>query len=205
MLKIYGQPRSRTFRVLWLANELGVPYEHIPVTINVDNAQAKEEWYAGLNPNLRVPTIDNDGTVIWETPAINIFLAKKYQSPLYPKTVEDEGRMLQWAFFVAFDIEPPMIQVFQNRVAFPPEKRNEALAVEGSKKLGAPLKVLDDQLGRTPFLAGASWGMADFLAASVMYTMYAMKYDLSAVPRVDAWLKASVERPAAKKARALRE
>lgn len=205
MLKIYGQPRSRAFRVLWLANELGIPYEHIPVTINVPGAQAKEPWYGQLNPNLRVPTIDDEGTVIWETPAINIYLAKKYGKAFYPKTIEDEGRMLQWAFFVAFDIEPAMITVMQHRMMFPPEKRVEALAVENTNKLQGPLKVLDDQLGKTPFLAGASWGMADFLVACVMYSMVPLKFDLSGVPRVQSWLLASIERPAAKKARALRE
>jgi glutathione S-transferase len=205
MLRIYGQPRSRTFRVLWLAYELDIPHEHVPVTINVDGAQAKESWYAALNPNLRVPTIDDGGTVLWETPAINIYLAKKYGGAFYPRDAADEGRMLQWAFFVAFDIEPPMIQVFQNTIAFPPEKRNPAIVPDATARLQGPLGILDAQLGKAPFLAGASWGLADFLAASVMYTMVPMKFDLGRFPRVAAWLHASIERPAAKKARALRE
>lgn len=205
MLKIYGQPRSRAFRVLWLVNELGIPHEHIPVTINVEGAQAKESWYAQLNPNMRVPTIDDDGTVIWETPAINLYLGKKYGGDFYPRAAADEGRMLQWAFFVAFDIEPAMITVMQHTMMFPPDKRNPALATECTQKLQGPLRILDEQLGRAPYLAGSSWGMADFLAASVMYSMVPMKFDLSKFPRVQSWLAASLERPAAKKARALRE
>jgi glutathione S-transferase len=50
MLKIYGAPHSRAFCVIWLANEIGIPYELIPVTFNVPNAQCKEPWYLALNP-----------------------------------------------------------------------------------------------------------------------------------------------------------
>ena len=76
MLKIYGAPHSRAFRVIWLANEIGIPYEHIPVTFSVPNAQCKEPWYLALNPNGLVPAIDDDGFVMWETAAINLYLAE---------------------------------------------------------------------------------------------------------------------------------
>jgi len=92
----------------------------------------------------------------------------------------------------------------QNRVVFPPEKRNAALADEAEKKLLPKLKVLDDQLAKTPYLGGSQWDMADFIAASVLFTLLQMKPDLSKFPRLDAWLKASVERPAAKEAIKLR-
>jgi hypothetical protein len=70
MLKIYGAPHSRAFRVIWLANEIGIPYEHIPVTFDPPNPQCKEPWYVALNPNGRVPSIDDDGFVMWESAAI---------------------------------------------------------------------------------------------------------------------------------------
>jgi glutathione S-transferase len=74
MLKIYGASHSRAFRVIWLANEIGIPYEHIPVSFSVPHAQCKEPWYIALNPNARVPTIDDDGFVMWEAAAINLYL-----------------------------------------------------------------------------------------------------------------------------------
>ena len=205
MLKIYGQARSRAFRVLWLAKEINLPYEHIPVSIHVEGAQAKEDWYKQLNPNTRIPTIDDDGVILWESAAINVYLARKHGGTLYPKTAEGEGRMLQWGFYIANDVEPPMIAMFQHRVAFPPEKRIPAIADEGEKKLQPGLQTIEGQLEKTPFLQGNEWGMADFLAASVLYTLYMMKYDLSKFPRLGAWLSASCERPAAREARKLRE
>ena len=119
MLKIYGQTRSRTFRVLWLCKESNIAFQQEPISIHVPNAQAKEEWYTKLNPNARIPTIDDDGFVMWESGAINLYLAKKYKSPLWPATAQDEGNALQWAFYIANDVEPPMITVFQNRFVFP--------------------------------------------------------------------------------------
>ena len=88
MLKIYGQTRSRAFRVLWLCKESNIPFEQVPISIHVPNATCKEEWYVKLNPNARIPTIDDDGFVMWESGAINLYLAKKHKSPLWPTARE---------------------------------------------------------------------------------------------------------------------
>ena len=205
MLKLYGQYRSRAFRVAWLCKESNIPYEHVNVTINVEGAQCKEPWFQEINPNARIPAIDDDGFCLWESAAINLYLAEKYRSPLWPADAKGRGRVLQWAFYIANDVEPNMITVMQNRVMFPPEKRNAAIAEEADAKLQPRLKVLDDHLSRNRFFGGESWNMADFMVASVCYTFFAIKYDLSRYPHLQKWLAASVERPKAKEARALRE
>ena len=205
MLKIYGQPRSRAFRVLWMANELGIKYEHIPVSIMADKQECKEPWYVELNPNARVPTIDDDGFVMWESAAINLYLAEKYKSPLFPSTPHGRGRMLQWAFYIANDVEPPMISMFQNRVLFAPEKRNAALGDASEAQMVGRLGILEEHLSKHAYFGGDKWDMADFMVASVVYTLAAIKFDLSKYPKFKAWLMASIERPAAKEARKLRE
>jgi glutathione S-transferase len=205
MLKLYGQYRSRAFRVAWLCKESGIPYEHVNVTINVEGASCKTPDYLKLNPNARVPTIDDDGLVMWESAAINLYLAEKYRSPLWPSDMKGKSRMLQWAFFTSNDVEPNMVTVMQHRVMFPPEKRNAALADDADAKLQPRLKVLDDHLAKNKYFGGDTWNMADFMVASVCYSLTAIKYDLSKFPNLQKWLMASVERPKAKEARALRE
>jgi glutathione S-transferase len=205
MLKLYGQYRSRAFRVAWLCKESNIPYEHVDVTINVEGAQCKESWFKQLNPNARVPAIDDDGFVLWESAAINLYLAEKYKSPLWPADAKARGRMLQWAFYIANDVEPNLIAVMQNRVMFPPEKRNAALADECDARLQPRLQVLNDYLAKNRFFGGDAWNMADFMVASVCYSFFAMKYDLSRYPDFQKWLMTSIERPKAKEARALRE
>ena len=205
MLKIYGAPHSRAFRVIWLANEIGIPYEHVPVTFSVPNAQCKEPWYVALNPNGLVPSIDDNGFVMWESAAINLYLAERYQCSLYPSTPQSRGRMLQWTFFVANDVEPVLITLFRNRVFFPPEQRNAALADQAEATLRTKLAILEQQLVKTPFFGGDRWDMGDFMVACVLYLLTRLKLDLTAYPKLDAWLIASINRPAAQVARKLRE
>ena len=205
MLKLYGQYRSRTFRVAWLCKESNINYEHVNVSINVEGATCKNADYVKLNPNARVPSIDDDGFVMWESAGINLYLAEKYKSPLWPADMKGKGRMLQWAFFTSNDIEPNMVTVMQHRVMFPPEKRNAALADDADAKLQPKLKVLDEHLAKNRYFGGEKWDMADFMVASVGYSFTAMKYDLSRYPNFQKWLTASIERPKAKEARALRE
>jgi glutathione S-transferase len=205
MLNLYGQYKSRAFRVAWLCKESNIPYEHIDVTVNVANASAKDPWYGEINPNARVPSIGDDGVVMWESAAINLWLAEKYRSPLYPADLKGKARMLQWAFYIANDVEPGMITLMQHRVMFPPDKRIPALADEHDAKLQPKLKILDDQLAKTKFFGADKWDMADFMVASVLFSFTVMKYDLSKFPHLQKWLMESVERPAAKEARKLRE
>ncbi len=205
MLKIYGAPHSRAFRVIWLADEIGIPYEHLPVTFGVPNAQCKEPWYLALNPNGRVPTIDDDGFVMWESAAINLYLAEKYKNALYPSTAQGRGRMLQWTFFVTNDVEPVLITLFRNRVFFPPEQRSATLADQAEETLQTKLTILEQQLNKTPYFGGDRWDMADFMVAGVLYVLTRLKLDLAPYPKLDAWLTASINRPAAQVARKLRE
>ena len=205
MLKLYGQYRSRAFRVAWLCKESRIPYEHVDVTINVEGATCKDPEYVAVNPNARVPAIDDDGFVLWESAAINLYLAEKYASPLWPADRQGRGRMLQWAFYIANDVEQSMVLVMQHRVMFAPEKRVPAIADEHDAKLRPKLKILDDHLAKHRYFGGERWDMADFMVASVCYSFSVMKYDLSAYPHFSGWLTESLDRPPAKEARKLRE
>ena len=184
MLRIYGAPRSRAFRVVWLAEESGILYEHIPVTFDGESPQCKEAWYLALNPNGRVPAIDDDGFVMWESAAINLYLAEKYGSPLFPISLEAKGRMLQWAFFIANDVEPPLITALRNRVVFAPEERNPVLAEEAEASLRGKLTVLEGQLSRTRYFGHERWDMSDFMVACVLCILTRLALDLGPYPRL---------------------
>ena len=113
--------------------------------------------------------------------------------------------MLQWTFFVANEVEPALITLFRNRVFFPPEQRSATLADQAEKTLRTKLAILEQQLGKTPFFGGDRWNIADFMVACVLYLLTRLKLDLAAYPRLDDWLTASIDRPAAQAARKLRE
>jgi len=80
MLRLYGSAKSRAVRVLWMAGELGLTYDHKDWLPRAPETRTPE--YRAINPNGRVPTIDDDGFILSESMAINIYLAKKHKSPL---------------------------------------------------------------------------------------------------------------------------
>jgi glutathione S-transferase len=206
MLTIYGAPHSRAFRVIWLANEIGIPYRLIPVSFGAPDAECKKPWYLQLNPNGKVPTIDDDGFVLWESAAINLYLAEKHKSRIYPSSPHGRGMLLQWTLFVANELEPAIITMLRNRIILPVEERNPLLADEAEDKVRRLFDILETELRVTPFFAGGQWGLADLMIACVLYIVHIrLKMDTSGWPTLDSWTRASVERPAALIARKLRE
>jgi glutathione S-transferase len=205
MLKIYGHDRARAFRVMWLCGELNVPFEHADAMPEHDAAGQKADRSLKLNPDGRVPAVDDEGFVVWGSPAINIYLARKYRTPLWPSTAEAEGRMLQWAFFVVSDVDPPMNTLYEHRFGLPRDARNPALADDCERRLLDRLGILEHQLRLTSYFGGIRWDLSDFMVASALYTVYAMKIDLVQVPKLDRWLTRSVQRPAAREAIKLRQ
>ena len=97
MLRIHGSARSRAQRTLWMALELGIPYEHDDLVPR--SAGTKSPEFLALNPNARVPVIEDDGFVLYESMAINFYLARKHNSPLYPSDPRDQALALQWSFW----------------------------------------------------------------------------------------------------------
>jgi glutathione S-transferase len=203
-LKIYGIARSRAFRALWMAQELGLAYEHVPVDI-ADGGTRKPEFLA-INPNGHIPAIDDDGFKLWESMAINLYLAKKYGSGpdgLYPQRLEEEARAWQWSFWGMTEVERPVLTALFNRALYPEDRRDAQAADEAERALAAPLKVLDGALAATSYLLGERFTVADLNVASILSWARPARIDLSSVPKVAGWLQTCLDRPAARAARAM--
>jgi glutathione S-transferase len=200
MLKIYGVARSRAFRILWMAKELRLDYEHVKV--DFASGETREPGFLALNPNGHVPVIDDAGFILWESMAINLYLAKKYGAGgLYPTRLEDEARAWQWSVWGMTEVERPVLTAMMNRAVYPEEKRDKAAADAAEQALARPLKVLDGALGRSPNLLGDSFTVADLNVAGVLAWARPAQIDMSAFPNVAEWLKNCAERPAARAAR----
>jgi glutathione S-transferase len=202
MLKIYGVARSRAFRTLWMAKELGLDYQHGKVDFSTGETRTRA--HLALNPNGRIPVIDDDGFVLWESMAINLYLAKKHSAgKLYPTRLEDEARTWQWSFWGMTEVERPVLTALFNRAILPEDKRDAAAADAAEKALAQPLKVLDGVLGRSAYLLSNDFTVADLNVASILAWMRPAQIDMSAFPNVAEWLKNCAERPAARAARQL--
>src|SRR3954470_15833138 len=102
-LKIYGSPMSRASRVMWCARELNVPFEHVDVAWE----DQKKAGFLAINPCGKFPGFADGDLKLFESLAINLYIAKKYGTgELYPTNIEDEGRVLQWTLWAATEVEP---------------------------------------------------------------------------------------------------
>ena len=196
-LKIYGLPRTRAFRALWMAKELGLDYEHIPVETGMRGARLPE--YLAVNPNGRLPAIDDGGFVLWESLAITLYLAKKHSTgKLYPATLEGEAKAWQWSLWAVTEVDRGVNIWSLHAVRLPPAEQDAAKRAEALKVIAGPFKVLDNTLADRPYLLGREFTVADLNVAAVISR--AIDMDLSATPRLQAWLARCLERPAAREA-----
>ncbi len=201
MTKLHGTSRSRSARSLWALEELGVNYEHLPIP----TTEAKSPGHLKLNPNGHVPVLEDDGIVVWESMAINLYLAEKYgKNSLWPAEPAARADIYKWSFFAMTEVEPHLVTILRNRVMNPPEQRDEKAAQAAVEALKAPLSVLEGALKGKEYLLGKNFSIADLNVAAVMSWIPMMKLVLSAWPNVSAWLQKCLGREANKKVRGLK-
>jgi glutathione S-transferase len=193
MLKLHGTSKSRSARSLWAIEELGVKYEHVPTEV----PKAKGADNLKLNPNGHIPVLEDDGHVVWESMAINLYLAEKYgKAPLWPSTPEGHADCLKWSFFGMTEIEPNLMTILTHRLFLPADQRDEKVAAKATEALKAPLKVIDDQLKGGEYLLGKDFTIADLNVAGVLSFAMLVKLDMSATPNTQAWLQKCLGREA---------
>jgi glutathione S-transferase len=201
MLKLYGTSKSRSARSLWALEELGVKYEHIPVEV----PKAKSPEHLRLNPNGHIPVLEDDGHIIWESMAINLYLAEKYgKSPFWPATPEEHAECYKWSFFGMTEGEPHLMTLLVNRIFLPADQRDEKAAQKAVDSLKSPFRVLDDHLKGREYLLGKDFSVADLNVAAVLSFAMLVKLDTSATPTAQSWLQKCLGREANQRVRALK-
>ena len=209
MLTIYGVYRSRASRNIWLANELGLPFKHVPVIQHYRLLDAtapgaplhtRSPDFLQVNPNGHIPSIDNGGLVLHESLAINLYLAKKHGGALAPATVAEDGEMGMWALWAATEVEPHALMVIYHRLGGAPGGvKDPAIADAAVATLKAPFAVLDRALAKSGFLVGGRFTVADINATEIVRYAQPAPELFEAAPRVKAWLAACQARSAFKK------
>ena len=197
MIQIYGPAGSSAGRCFWTLEEIGQPYEAMP--INFRNADHKKPEFLKLNPNGKIPALKDGDLVLWESMAINFYLAEKYQPALLGANLEDKAHIMKWSFWALGDYQQPMIEVFIQKVFVPEERRDKDVIAKNLVKLVPLNTLLDQHLQNRNFMVGPSFTLADINVASVAKIYSAIGEDLSAFPALKTWLERMLERPAAQK------
>jgi len=190
MLKIWGRNTSSNVqKVMWTIGELGLACER--VDIGGPFGGNREPAYLARNPNGLVPTLEDDGFLLWESNSIVRYLAAKHDSRAL-EPVDLRTRMLahQWMDWQLSVVAPAIYPMFWGLVRTPPEQRDHKAIEAGKLATTAAARILDEQLGRTCYLAGDGFSYGDIPCAIMMYRFVALVPERPATPNLDRWYAA---------------
>lgn len=196
MLKVWGRDNSvNVQKVLWACDEIGLAFQRIDAGGNfgvVDTPQ-----YRALNPNGLVPTLDDDGFVLWESNAIVRYLAARHSAgklwPQEPRTRAEADRWMDWMISTFW---PSFRPLFWNLVRTPADRR-DAHAIEQSLARSAEiLGWLDEHLQTRPYIAGDQFTMGDIPMGCAIWRWLALPIARPGYPALQRWFDRLAERPA---------
>lgn len=196
-LKIYGTAASRAARPLWVAQELGLDFEHIPLPYLGGATRTPE--FLRLNPNGRIPVVVDDGVQVWESMACALYLAERFKGGRFSLAAETPAELadiLRWSFWVVNECEKDALTYLMHSALMPPERRKPALVSEAERRLRIPLHVLNQHLQTRSYLAGERFTVADVCVASVIAWVQGASVVMVQSPRVSGWLQRCLARPA---------
>ncbi len=206
MLTLYGVHRSRATRNLWLLGELGIPFAQVPVIQGYRLADAgaadapmntTSPAFLAINPAGQVPCIVDDGLMLTESLAINLYLAKKHGGPLAAVNPGEEAQMIQWALFGATGIEIAALDIYYpyaDGSADTPD--GSARVAAAADRLARPMATLNAHLTAHGHIVGGRFTVADINMAEIVRYASAHAPLMAANPTVKAWLAACQARPA---------
>lgn len=199
MLKIWGRTNSiNVQKVLWCCTELGLEYERIDAGMQFGVNSTPE--YKAMNPNGLVPTVDDDGFILWESHAIVRYLSRKAGGgklwPTEPRVCADADRWMEWYSTTLWVLLRP---VFWTLVRVAPEKRNMAEVEDNCKKLAVNLAIADAQLAKSEYIAGPVFSMGDIPLGVAAFRWFNLPIERPPLPHLDAWYARICARPAFQK------
>ena len=198
MLKIWGRVNSvNVKKVLWAMEELGVKYERVDA--GMEHGVVKTPEYQKMNPNSLVPTIDDDGFVLWESHAIVRYLAAKHGAgTLWPADLKqraDSDRWMDWAY----TFQASLRAVFWGLIRTPAEKRDLKAIEEGKKRCGELLAIPDQALAHRPYVVGNSLTIGDIPLGCHVQLWMRLPLERPEQRHLRAWFERLCERPAFRK------
>ncbi len=196
MLTIWGRKTSSNVqKVMWAVGELGLA--HRRVDIGGPFGGNAEPTYLALNPNGLVPTLEEDGFVLWESNTIVRHLAARHGAGrLEPETAAGRALASQWMDWQLSVVGPAIFAAFWGLVRTPPEKRDPAAIATSQRKTTDAMAILDAALARQPYVAGAAFSMGDIPLGVMVYRFRQLVPDRPPLPHVERWYGAIAARPA---------
>jgi len=189
MIKIWGRNTSSNVqKAMWAVGELGL--EHSRIDVGGAFGKTKEQPYLAMNPNALVPTLEEeDGFTLWESNSIVRYLAGKHDKAgaLEPKDAKQRAKASQWMDWQLSVIGPAITPVFWGLIRTPPEKRDQAAIDAGKAKTTAAAQIMDEQLGKTRFMAGDAFSYGDIPVGVMIRRYMELVPERPKMPNLERW------------------
>lgn len=191
MLTIWGRLNSHNVKkVAWLAEEIGLDY----VRHDVGGKFGMDSAYLALNPNALIPTIEDEGLVLWESNAILRYLAARYAPNLWPNDLKLRAAADKWMDW-QFAFADAQRDVFLMLVRQPEHLHDPAVIARGAEATGRMMAMLDALLAQQPWITGDSFGIADIPMGTYAHTWFTLAMPRPDYPHLRAWYDHLVTRP----------
>jgi glutathione S-transferase len=196
MLKLWGRTNSiNVMKVIWTLEEIRLPYERVDA--GMEFGIVNSDAYRSINPNSRVPTIDDEGFTLFESNTIVRYLCARHSmGRLYPEDLRQRADAERWMDWATAQVQPVMTPVFWNLIRTTAEKRNLAAIADNTVATNKVMSVLEWGLAKQPYLGGDAPGMGDFVVGAWVHRWYALPIERPNLGLVRAYYERLLERPA---------
>jgi glutathione S-transferase len=199
MLRIWGRDNSvNVQKALWCCEELELPYERVDAggSFGVVNTQQ----YRNLNPNGLVPTLEDDGFVLWESNTIVRYLSARHGAgKLWPEDLKVRAEADRWMDWQATTFWPTFRPLFWNLVRTPVDQRDEAGMEESRLRTGEILAYLDAHLRNRNYVVGEDLTMGDIPMGCAIWRWLELQVERPPLPNVQRWFDTLATRAAYRK------
>lgn len=187
MLRIWGRTNSiNVQKVMWAVGELGLAHERIDAGGAFGRLDTPA--YGRMNPNRKVPTIDDDGVVVWESNVCVRYLAARYGAgSLWPEDPAARARADMWMDWQSTTLLPDMTVVFWGLIRTPEDQRDQGAIKAAAERLGVTWRLLDQHLAERQFVTGDRLTMGDIPVGAACYRYYELPIERPQLRHLEAW------------------
>lgn len=196
MLRVWGRRSAfNVQKVLWLIGELGLDHEHIDAGGAAGGLDDPD--FLAMNPTGRVPVIDHDGTIVWESHTILRYLAARFDAgDMWPGEPGARSQTDRWMDWSQTALQPAFMDLFWGYYRTPENQRDGLAISRALDRCRACYRLLDGQLSQRAYLAGDAFGLADIPAGTSLYRYHELDIVRPPLPHLEAWYARLAERPA---------
>ncbi|WP_323836275.1 glutathione S-transferase family protein [Photorhabdus africana] len=198
MLTIWGRKNSSNVKkVLWCLKELNVPYNQ--VDIGGKFGKLDDPQYLKMNPNGKIPCLQEGDFILWESNAIVRYLAAKFgKDVLYPQDLQERANADKWMDWVGSHLFPHIKQLMIGFIRTPEAERDQKQIEQTQAEIEKLMEVLDNTLAEQKYLSGDKFGMADIALGPMIYPWLNIPIKRPSLPNIERWYQLMAERPAFK-------